>query len=162
MNYDIVGKGGPARIAILVPRIQKSEIIKYYMPTLSQLNEEILIADIYLNRKKKKTSNTEIKEYLDDLLPHLQEQGIEMLVVTQPDYFKVLSKQGKTDANIGDIFPSVGGFQTTYCPNYSRVFYDPDKTESKIQRAARWSPQILRWILQESRIYYHPSSHVSI
>lgn len=135
MNYEIVGKGGPARVAILVPRIQKSEIIKHYMPTLSALNEEVMVCDIYLNRRKKKTSNTEIKEYLDDLLPNLQQAGIEMLVVTQPDYFKVLSKQGKTDANIGDIFPSVGGFQTTYCPNYTRIFHDPDKTKSKIDQA---------------------------
>lgn len=132
MNYEIIGKGGPARIAILVPRIQKSEVIKHYMPILSQLNEEVMICDLYLNRKKKKTSNTEIKEYLDDLLPNLQQQGIEFLVVTQPDYFKVLTKQGKTDANIGDIFDAVGGFKAGYVPNYSRVFYDPDKTKAKI------------------------------
>ena len=137
MNYEIVGKGGPARIAILVPRIQKSEVIKHYMPTLSQLNEEVMIADLYLNRKKKKTSNTEIKEYLDDLLPNLIENGIEMLIVTQPDYFKVLTKQGKTDANIGDIFDAVGGLKATYCPNYSRVFYDPDKTKAKIDQSLR-------------------------
>lgn len=132
MNYDIVGKGGPARIAILVPRIQKSEVIKHYMPTLSSLNEEVMICDIYLNCRKKKTSNTEIKEYLEELLPNLQSMGISTLVVTQPDYFKVLTKQGKTDANIGDIFDSVGGFKAAYCPNYSRIFYDPDKIKGKI------------------------------
>lgn len=135
MNYEIIGKGSPARIAILVPRIQKNEVIKHYMPMLSKLNEEIMICDLYLNRKKKKTSNTEIKEYLDDLLPNLINSGIEMLVVAQADYFKVLSKQGKTDANIGDIFDSVGGFKVTYLPHYSRIFYDPDKTKAKIQQA---------------------------
>lgn len=135
MNYEIIGKGSPARIAILVPRIQKNEVIKHYMPMLSKLNEEIMICDLYFNRKKKKTSNTEIKEYLDDLLPNLINSGIEMLVVAQADYFKVLSKQGKTDANIGDIFDSVGGFKVTYLPHYSRIFHDPDKTKAKIQQA---------------------------
>ncbi|AID16870.1 DNA polymerase [Dinoroseobacter phage vBDshPR2C] len=135
MNYEIIGKGSPARIAILVPRIQKNEVIKHYMPMLSKLNEEIMICDLYLNRKKKKTSNTEIKEYLDELLPNLINSGIEMLVVAQADYFKVLSKQGKTDANIGDIFDSVGGFKVTYLPHYSRIFHDPDKTKAKIQQA---------------------------
>ncbi|AHX00990.1 DNA polymerase [Dinoroseobacter phage DFL12phi1] len=135
MNYEIIGKGSPARIAILVPRIQKNEVIKHYMPMLSNLKEEIMICDLYLNRKKKKTSNTEIKEYLDDLLPNLINSGIEMLVVAQADYFKVLSKQGKTDANIGDIFDSVGGFKVTYLPHYSRIFHDPDKTKAKIQQA---------------------------
>lgn len=137
MHYEIIGKGGPARIAILVPRIQKSEVIKHYMPVLSQLNEEVMICDLYLDRKKKKTSNSDIKEYLEDLLPNLASAGIEMLVVTQPDYFKVLTKQGKTDANIGDIFRAAGGFQATYCPNYTRVFYDPEKTKAKIDQSLR-------------------------
>jgi DNA polymerase-1 len=137
MHYEIIGKGGPARIAILVPRIQKNEVIKHYMPVLSQMNEEVMICDLFLDRKKKKTSNSDIKEYLDDLLPNLAQAGIEMLVVTQPDYFKVLTKQGKTDANIGDIFDSVAGFKATYCPNYARVFYDPEKTKGKIDQSLR-------------------------
>ncbi|UAT28898.1 DNA polymerase family A [Dinoroseobacter phage vB_DshP-R7L] len=135
MNYEIIGKGSPAKIAILVPRLQVSEIKKHYMPTLSKLNQEIMVCDLYLNRKKKKTSNTEIKEYLDDLLPNLLSNGIETLIVCQPDYFKVLTKQGKTDANIGDIFDGVGGFKVSYCPHYSRVFYDPDKTKAKIDQS---------------------------
>lgn len=135
MNYEIIGTGGPARIAILVPRIQKSEVSKHYMPVLSQLNEEIMICDLYLDRKKKKTFNSDIKEYLEELLPNLTDSGIEMLIVTQPDYFKVLSKQGKTDANIGDIFDGVGGFKVAYCPNYSRVFHDPEKTKAKIDQS---------------------------
>ena len=134
MYYEIIGKGRPARIAILLPRIQKSEVIKHYMPVLSQLNEEVMICDIYLNRKKKKTSHTEIKEYLDDLLPNIIDAGIEFLVVAQPEYFKVLTKQGKTDANIGDIFDAVGGLKATYIPHYSRVFYDPEKTKAKIDQ----------------------------
>lgn len=134
MHYEIVGKGSPAKIAILVPKIQKSEVSKHYMPMLSKLNQEIMICDLYLNRKKKKTSNTEIKEYLEDLLPNLMSNGIEVLIVCQPDYFKVLSKQGKTDANIGDIFDGVGGFKVAYCPHYSRVFYDPEKTKAKIDQ----------------------------
>lgn len=132
MQYEIIGKGGPAKIAILVPRIQVAEVKKHYMPVLSILNQEIMICDLYLNRKKKKTSNTEIKEYLADLLPNLTNAGIDTLIVCQPEYFKVLSKQGKTDANIGDIFDGVDGFKVTYCPHYSRVFYDPEKTKKKI------------------------------
>lgn len=142
MNYDIVGTGGPARIAILTPRIQKAEIDKHYMPHLSALNEQIMVCDLYLNRSKKKTPAAEIKEYLNDLLPALQEQGIEMLVVAQPEYFKTISKQGKTDAVIGDVFEGVGGFKVTYVPNYSRVFYDPDKINKRISQAFQ---AVRRW-----------------
>lgn len=148
MNYEIVGKGGPARIAILVPRIQKAEIIKHYMPALSQLNEEVMVCDLYLNRSKKKTPAKEIKEYLDDLLPNLENQGIEILIVTQPDYFKVLTKQGKTDANIGMMFDAVGHFKAAYCPNYQRVFYDPDKTKARIDSALQG---VIRWLGGDKR-----------
>ncbi|ANJ20791.1 DNA polymerase [Roseobacter phage RD-1410W1-01] len=142
MNYDILGQGGPARIAILTPKIQKAEIEKHYMPHLSELNEEVMVCDLFINRSKKKTPAAEIKEYLNDLLPELLEQGIEMLVVTQPDYFKVISKQAKTDAVIGDVMDGVGGFKVTYAPNYTRVFYDPDKTK---QRIAQAFSSVRRW-----------------
>ncbi len=142
MNYDIVGKGGPARIAVLCPKIQKAEIDKHYMPHMSDLNEEIMVCDLYLNRKKKKTPVAELKDYLNDLLPELKAAGISMLVVTNPDYFKVISKQQKTDAVIGDVFDGVGGFKVTYCPNYSRVFYDPDKTKARIKQALN---AVVRW-----------------
>src|SRR6056297_873612 len=142
MNYEIVGKGSPARMAILCPKIQKHEITKHYMPHLEALNEQIMICDLYLNRSKKKTSAGEIKEYLNDLLPNLQDQGIELLIVTQPEYFKVLTKQAKTDANIGIVFDAVGHFKATYCPNYSRVFHDPDKTKARIENAFKG---VLRW-----------------
>lgn len=144
MNYDILGKGSPPRIAILCPTIQKNEILKhYYDPFLSVLNEQVMVCDLHVTRGKKKTPASEIKEYLNDLLPNLIENGIELLVVTQPEYFKVLTKQGKTDANIGDVFECVGSLQATYCPNYQRVFYDPDKTKARIAHAmgavARWT-----------------------
>lgn len=137
MRYEIVGKGGPARIAVLVPKIQVAEVKKHYMPRLSELKEEVMIVNLFMPRGKKKPSNTDCKEYLEELLPVLQDEGIELLAVTQPDYFKVLTKQGKTDANIGDIFDSVGGFKAAYLPNYSRVFYDPDKTKAKIDQSLR-------------------------
>lgn len=143
MNYDILGKGSPPRIAILTPRIQKGEILKHYFePHLEHLNEQVLVCDLYLNRSKKKTPAAEIKEYLEELAPHLNEMGIELLVVNQPEYFKVLSKQAKTDATIGDVLDGVGGFKVTYVPNYSRVFYDPDKTKGRIQSGLE---AVCRW-----------------
>lgn len=143
MNYEILGKGAPARIAILTPKIQKSEITKHYFdPFLAPLKEQVMVCDLYLNRSKKKTPASEIKEYLDDLAPHLKNAGIELLVVNQPEYFKVLTRQSKTDATIGDVLDGVGGFKVTYVPNYSRIFYDPDKTKPRI--AAGFN-SVVRW-----------------
>lgn len=142
MKYEIVGLGHSPKVAILCPRIQPEEIEKHYGALLST-TYPLMVCDIYLDRTKKKTSNESIKEYLNDLMPHLIKAGITFLVVTHPEYFKVLSKQAKTDATIGDIFPSIySGIHVTYVPNYSRVFYDPDKTKAKIDiglsSVARW------------------------
>lgn len=144
MNYIIMGTGTPARIAILTPVIQEKEIRKHYFdPFLSKLGEQIMVCDLHLSRGKKKTPAAEIKEYLNELLPNLIEAGIELLIVTQPEYFKVLTKQGKTDANIGDVFECVGSLQATYVPNYNRIFYDPDKIKARIAHGlgsvARWT-----------------------
>lgn len=135
MKYEIIGEGSEPRIAFLCPVIEVSKIERYYTSHLN-FNEKIMICDLYINPNTKKTSNTLIKEYLEDLIPNLQDAGIKMLVVTQPDYFKVITKQTKTDVNIGDIMPSIyDGIEATYCPNYSRVFYDPDKIEPKIKQS---------------------------
>jgi DNA polymerase-1 len=147
MKYEIIGNSAKdPRIAILVPRIQTTEVDKYYyQPHLKALGENVMIVDLYFDSKKKKTPVAEIKEYLDDLLPILKTQGIEFLVVTNPDYHKVLTKGGKTDASIGDFCISKydTDFTVTYCPNYARMFYDPDNMRKKIGMALestkRWA-----------------------
>lgn len=144
MRYELLGRGSPARIAILTPKIQKAEILKHYFdPHLAHLREQVMVCDLYLDRTKKKTSNAEIKEYLEELAPHLKDAGIELLVVNQPDYFKVLTRQAKTDVTIGDVMDGVGGFKVCYIPNYSRIFYDPDKTKAKI---AAGFAGVERWV----------------
>ena len=142
MRYELIGKGSSRSIAILCPRIQTTEVEKHYGDLL-QIESSLMICDLYQDRTKKKTSNDQIKEYLNDLIPHLVRAGITFLIVTQPDYFKVLSKQSKTDATIGDIYPSIyDGIHVTYLPHYGRVFYDPEKTTAKIQIGIS---SVLRW-----------------
>lgn len=148
MRYEVLGRGNPARIAFLCPKLQPQEIRKHYSPHLDELAEEFLVCDLYLNRKKKKTPAAEIKEYLDDLLPHLMDADIKLLVVTQPDYFKVLTKSTKTDASIGDVLDTVvPGLKATYCPNYARMFHDPDKTKARIKLAME---TVMRWTKGDS------------
>ena len=138
MEYKIVGDTGNApEVAFLCPRIQVGEIVKhYYKPHLTTLYQDVIVCDLFIDKTKKKTSNAHIKEYLNELVPELLDRNIKLLVVTQPDYFKVLTKKSKTDATIGDIIETVvPGLFATYCPNYARVFYDPDKIKAKIALA---------------------------
>ena len=145
MRYvNIGGTGVEPEVAFLCPRIQIGEIEKhYYKPHLTVLHRDIVVCDLFISRAKKKTPAAQIKEYLNDLIPQLLDNGIKLLVVTHPDYFKVLTKKAKTDATIGDIVETVvPGLFATYCPNYGRVFYDPDKIKAKIALSlgsvARW------------------------
>ena len=147
MRYEIIGqtKKSPT-IAVLTQKIQAEEIKKhYYNPHLESLGEDIMVCDLYLDPTKKKTSAADIKEYLDELIPNLLDSGIKIVVVTQPDYFKVLTRQTKTDSTIGDVLPTVLGdkLHAAYCPNYARVFYDPDKTKEKIKTCF---DSVKRWI----------------
>ena len=138
MKYEIVGGTGIApTVAILCPQIQTKEVYThYYADHLSGLNQDVMVCDLYISQLTKKTPASDMKEYLDDLIPLLISEGITMIVVTQPDYFKVLTKQAKTDATIGDVLPTVvKGLYAAYCPNYKRIFYDPDKMKPRIQRA---------------------------
>lgn len=147
MKYEVIGDTvNDSRIAILCPRLQVQEIEKYYYdPYLKALGENIMVCNLHLDPHKKKTPVSEIKEYLEDLIPNLKAAGIKMLVVTQPEYFKVLTKKAKTDASIGDVYVCAvdPSFHITYCPNYARVFYDPDKMKAKIKMAleatVRWA-----------------------
>ena len=147
MKYEIVGKTGVTpTIAILCPRIKTEEILKhYYTPHLAALGKDVMVCDLYLDPTKKKTSAASIKEYLDDLIPNLLQAGITMVVVTQPDYFKVLTKQAKSDSTIGDVLPTILGdkLHAAYCPNYARIFYDPDKIKPKIKTSF---DSIIRWM----------------
>ena len=147
MKYEIIGNSAQdPRIAILVPRIQTAEVQKhYYQPHLKALGESVMVADLFMDGTRKKNTAADMKEYLDDLLPNLKAAGIKMLVVTQPDYFKILTKKAKTDATIGDFMTASydEDFTVTYCPNYGRVFYDPDNMKKKIGMALestkRWA-----------------------
>lgn len=147
MKYEIVGgTGKKPRIAILCPRIEKRQVLRYYYdPYLSALGEDVMICDLYIDWTKKKTSADSIKEYLGDLLPHLVDAGIELILLTNSEYFKVLTKQGKSDATIGDILPTVvSQISSGYLPNYGRIFHDPDKTKDKIAIALGSAVRFMR------------------
>lgn len=152
MRYEVIGDTGQdPKIAILVPRIQVAEITKHYLPHLELLGEDVMVANLHTSSSKKKTPAIEIKEYLNDLLPNLKLEGIEMLVVTHPDYFKILTKRAKTDASIGDICDCAldDSFKVTYCPNYGRIFFDPDKMKPKIKRAF---DAVFRWAMGDNSV----------
>lgn len=70
-----------------------------------------------------------IREYLDELLPVLDEIGTKYLIVADSNYFKVLTKERKTEPYYGYVLPcKYPGFEhlkVVLCTNYQALIYNP-------------------------------------
>lgn len=119
-------------ICFLVNKIQIADIDKEYFQGLNV--EDIVIAELYKDPKKKKTPVTNMKEFLQDIKLELQQLQVKYLVICNSDYYKVFTKEPKADVNLGYI-KEIDGFKVLYVPDYKAIFYDPDRVRDKIQRS---------------------------
>lgn len=134
MNHFTFEKKASYRVCFLVNKIQMSEISKEYLKHLSIPKEDVLIMDLFKDPNKKKTSAALMKEYLEEVEDSLYDFNVEYVVVCNSDYYKTFTKQLKADVNIGYLKP-VDKYKVIYCPDYKAIFYDPDRTRSKIKRS---------------------------
>ena len=134
MNHFSFVQKDTYKICFLVNKIKVDEISREYLKQLNVKKEDILLLDLYKNPKKKKTSVSEMKEYLRDVEEVLQNFEVDYVVVCNSDYYKTFSKESKADVNIGYV-KEVGRYKVVYLPDYHGIFYDPDRTRDKIQRS---------------------------
>ena len=118
------------RIAILIKEssLHKADIEKHYVEPLKSLGlDESSIITFSLKYDKPTASQT--KEYLSNLLPALQSLNIDILLVTDSQYFKTLTGVKKTDPHLGYIVPcKIKGYEYMNCilsMNYKALFYNP-------------------------------------
>ena len=121
------------KAALLVPKIQKEQIEKEYLSHLNIPKEDCLVLDLFIDPSRKKTKASDMKEYLKEVYPVLNEFKIEYVLVCDPEYFKIMAKVVKADVNIGYIFNKE--WKIVYVPNYKAIFYDPVKVRSKIRKS---------------------------
>ena len=119
-------------ICFLVNKIQISDIDKEYLQGLNV--EDILLVELYKDPKKKKTPVINMKEFIQDIKPELEQLKVKYLIICNNDYYKVFTKEPKADVNLGYI-KEIDGFKVLYVPDYKAIFYDPDKVRDKIQRS---------------------------
>ena len=132
MNHYLYSKKDSYKICFLVNQIQLRELEKEYFEGLNK--EDILILDLYKDPKKKKTSVSDMKEYLQDVQETLAEFNVEYVIICNSEYYKVFTKQTKADVNIGYI-KEVDNYKVIYCPDFKSIFYDPIKVREKIKRS---------------------------
>lgn len=141
-------------IAILVPRLDRDQIQRYYIDPLGVSNSSVIA--FTLEQSGKKTPVATQKEYLSELFPVLQELRIKHLLVGDSDYFKTITKESKAEPFLGYVMPSkivvpeaLNYFpDVVYVPNFAGVFYDPPKVTAKISQGIN----ALRDLIQKSYV----------
>lgn len=139
MQYRTFSDNNPGkyRYAILTQKLEADGIIREYLAPYNIPEEEVIAYQLHLTGKK--TSRADQKEFLNDLLPILEDLGVEFLIVTEGEYFKTMTGTKKAEANLGYVlditYPENNPypFKVTFCPNYRQVFYDPKKARAKIR-----------------------------
>lgn len=124
-------------ICILVPQINKNDILKAYIEPFGIDPEDVLILDLHQTEGRKKTLAAEMKAYIEqELVEVLTECQVQHLIVADADYFKTLTKQAQAEKNLGYVMPcsAFGPWEAIYVPNFRQIFFDPDKIRAKIKQ----------------------------
>nr|DAF52244.1 MAG TPA: DNA POLYMERASE [Podoviridae sp. ctIKM86] len=118
-------------LLIVNPKVTSTEINNYYsFPTF----ELFKLNTLALNGKKK-LATTDIKNHFNTvILPYIESKNIDYLGICDADYFKVLHKVTKPDTCIGYVFNNIS-YKYAYIPNCKAIFYHPEETKDKINRA---------------------------
>lgn len=139
MNYTFFSETEqPAYpVCFLVPIIRKDEIKKAYLKDSSLDPNDVLVISLHYSEGKKKTSMAEMRQYItEELAPTFTDMKVKYVLCADGEYFKALTKASKIEANLGYVMDSpFGDFKVIYIPNFAQIFYDPEKTKSKIAQA---------------------------
>jgi len=121
-------------VVLLVPQIRRKEILETYLEPYGIMDEDMLVVQLHQAPNKKKTPAAEIKDWISqELASMLDDVKAEYVLVTNADYFKVLTKVAKVEPNLGYVMDSAfGPWKVIYVPDYRTVFYDPEKVHAKI------------------------------
>lgn len=118
-NYDMA-------VLIKDAALRNSEIEKHY---LNQKGFKAISFSLDYGGKKKPTA-TVVKDYLDTLLPVLEQCGVRDLLVCDTEYFKKLCKVQKADPHYGYVLPvAIPGYEhmnAVLCTNYQALLFNPN------------------------------------
>ena len=137
MRYITSQDTGKYPIAILGHQIRREEMIKTYLLPYDLSMEDFIFIELHSAPGKKKTPAREIKEFIQQELQQvLDDAETQYIICTDSDYFKILTKEAKAEANLGYVCDSVWGKQKViYTPSYRQVFYDPPVVKAKIAQS---------------------------
>ena len=137
MRYATYGDNSQFDLAILSTHINTDEMRNAYLDPFGVDPASVIIFSLFQAPGKKKTPAKEIKEYIEhELVPQLNDCAPKYLVCTDAEYFKVLTKASKVDAQLGYVMDCIfGPWKVVYAPSHRSIFYDPPKVKAKIAQA---------------------------
>lgn len=123
--------------AILIKEaaLQPSEIKRFYVDPMVQAGykaEDIVVLTLdYLPNNKAPVGH--IKKYLEQLLPALKKLNTKHIYCADSNYFKVLTKNQKAEAQLGYVLPcAIPGYedmQVILGVNYQAITYNPTQQD---------------------------------
>lgn len=143
-------------LCFLVPNIRKDEIQREYIDAFDIPHEDVLVLDLHQSQTSKKTPVKEMKEFIEsELIPIFNDLSVQYLVVSDSEYFKVLTKATKVEVHLGYVMDCVfGPWKVVYIPSYQAIFYDPEKVRAKIKQA------MTGLLAHASGSYHPPGKHI--
>lgn len=120
-------------LIFLVQLLRGSEIKKEYLDAHGIPSDDVQC--IFVPHGKM-VSQKEMKSFVaDELVPHLKTMDVRYLVACDSSYFKLFTGQANSDQNLGYVRPCLfGPWQVVYVPTFKQIFYDPEKTRTKIKQ----------------------------
>jgi DNA polymerase-1 len=124
-------------VCLLVPNIRKEEIKQAYLDSSGLDPNKLMVIGLHYDQTKKKTPMGEMRRFItEELAPVLADLKVKAVLCADGEYFKALTKAPKIEANLGYAMDCpFGDFKVFYVPSYGQIFYDPDKTRSKIKQS---------------------------
>jgi len=120
------------KFCILVPQIKKDSIFIEYLANFPEIDPEETVV-LSLHKTGKKTPMKEMRAYAEDLFDAFDDMKVQYVIVGDSDYYKILANQKQSANNIGYIKTNEKiGLNFVYVPNFTSVFYDPDKIRHQI------------------------------
>lgn len=117
----------PIALLIKDDYVDKPSLSYYYIKKIPK-DSVIALGLAYPNGKV--TAN-QAKEYLTELLPILKKYGVQYIYCADATYFKVLSKQAKTDPHYGYLLncllPGFENIQLVLGLNYKALIHNPNQ-----------------------------------
>ena len=124
-------------MAVLSAQISLDEIRNAYLTPFGLDPASVIVYGLHHAPGKKKTPAAEMKEFIaTELVPELHRCAPQYVLCNDAEYFKILTKTAKVDAQLGYVLDcAYGPWKVVYVPSYRTIFYDPPKVRAKIAQA---------------------------